>query len=100
MSDVVRVKLANEEMPVVSNPMRLSAEEFERWQVKSKGKLLCLHDWQPRLSLSTGELEIHHQDVIEVCNFPAGRFCRKCGKADFSHSEGAMEKWKLQDFLE
>ncbi|MFA5150846.1 MAG: hypothetical protein WC433_08145 [Candidatus Omnitrophota bacterium] len=98
MNSIVRVQLVDEEIPTVDHPVRVSARRFEQWQERSKGKLLCLHDWQPRLSLSVGELEIHHWDVIEVCNFPAGRFCSKCGKVDFSHSEGATEKWKSRDF--
>lgn len=101
MSRLVMVQLPVENDAIMESgnvSVRLSAEEFERWQERSKGKRFCRHDWQPRLSLPVGGLEIIYWDSVKVCNFPAGRFCSKCGKVDFSHSEGATEAWSQQDF--
>ena len=102
MKGVVKVLLESEDAGAIDPgmpPVLLTATEYKAWELRSKGKLLCSHDWQPRLALPMGGLEITHWDHIEVCNFPAGRFCSKCGKVDFSRSEGATEGWMLLDFI-
>ena len=102
MKGVVKVLLESEDAGAIDPgmpPVVLKATEFGAWEARSKGKLLCVHDWQPRLALPMGGLEIIHWDHIADSNFPAGRHCSKCGKVDFSHSEGATEEWNLLDFI-
>lgn len=102
MKGVVKVLLESEDAGAIDPgmpPVVLTATEYKAWEARSKGKLLCVHDWQPRLALPMGGFEITYWDRIEVCNFPAGRFCSKCGKVDFSHSEGATEEWGFLDFF-
>ncbi|MCK9600504.1 MAG: hypothetical protein M0R06_15770 [Sphaerochaeta sp.] len=102
MKGMVKVLLESEEAPDIALdvcPVILTMAEYNAWEKRSKGKLLCVHDWQPRLALPMGGLEVVHLDHIEVCNFPAGRYCSKCGKVDFSHSERATEGWGFLDFI-
>jgi len=80
------------------SPIVLNAREYKRWMERAPGKLLCIHAWEPRQALDLGEFEVAYLTHVMVGNFPAGRYCSKCGKVDFSHSEGAKEKWKKQDF--
>jgi hypothetical protein len=99
---IIKVALESEVAPSIYpgvSPVILTEAEYEAWERRSKGKLLCAHYWQPRLALPMGGLEIAHKGLIEVCNFPAGRVCSKCGKVDFSRSEGASCEWAPTDFL-
>ena len=94
-TDIPAASLLNEP----EGQITLSDDVYNRWMERGQGKLLCAHEWQNRQALDLGELIIRCAGTIKECNFPAGRYCKKCGKVDFTHSEGAEAKWSKADFL-
>lgn len=90
--------LDDEDMPPESpDPITISDQFLNRWMQGWGGKRFCVHDWQMRKALDVGEMVIVGDGKVTLSNFPAGRFCSKCGKMDFDHSEGATVKWTRKD---
>ena len=98
--DYVPMDLDKSSFDLRSHPIIVSEKELSRWEKNGKGKLLCHHIWDERLAVPLGGFEIVRKDRIDMCNFPAGRFCVKCGKVDLTHSEGATEEWSQGDFTD
>lgn len=94
----VPILVDDEDMPSEApNPITISDALLNEWMLKWKGKRFCVHEWQQRMALDVGEMVVVGAGEMTLCNFPAGRFCSKCGKVDFDHSEGATVKWTRQD---
>jgi hypothetical protein len=85
--------------PLDDYPLMLYAWEEEVLMMRSKR--LHFHDWQYRLAVPMGQYYRVTDDGMEFTQFPAGRYCRKCGCLDFPSGDRvrkrATRRWGQDD---
>ncbi len=86
------VDIESEKYPIILEPKELE-------YALMRGSPLCIHRWKYRHARDVGQLKVVYNDHVDICNFPSGRICKKCGAIQFVAKERKEDgQWQQEDF--